>query len=79
MRRKRWWWVLDAGKFIGFIFFKCLFQAMNQRVIEECAAIAGLNRHLLLLWSRDFAMRPDRAFVGGYGFRFVDRRQPGEP
>lgn len=50
-----------------------LFQAMNARVIEECAAISGLTRNLLLLWSRDMALRPDRAFVGGFGFRFIDQ------
>lgn len=55
-----------------------LFQAMNQRVIDECAAISGLTRSLLLLWRRDVVMRPDRAFVGGYAFRFVDLRpEPG--
>ncbi|MEE4174978.1 MAG: ABC transporter substrate-binding protein [Xanthomonadales bacterium] len=56
-----------------------LFAAMNQRVIDECAAITGLTRSLLLLWNRDLVMRPDRAFVGGYAFRFVDRRPQPEP
>jgi len=26
---------------------------------------------LILLWSRDLAMLPDRSFVGGFFFRFV--------
>ncbi|MEM1410757.1 MAG: ABC transporter substrate-binding protein [Pseudomonadota bacterium] len=56
-----------------------LFQAMNQRVLDECAAISGLNRRLLLLWSRELAMQPDRAFVGGYFFRFIDRLTPEVP
>ena len=55
-----------------------LFQAMNQRVLDECAAISGLTRSLVLLWRREVVMRPDRAFVGGYAFRFVDLRpEPG--
>lgn len=53
-----------------------LFRAMNRRVIEECAAITGLNRNLLMLWSREVIMRPDRSFIGGYGFRFVDLAAP---
>jgi ABC-type transport system substrate-binding protein len=56
-----------------------LFQAMNQRVIDECAAISGLTRSLLLLWRREVVMRPDRAFVGGYAFRFVDLRPASDP
>lgn len=56
-----------------------LYHAMNRRVVEECAAISGLNRKLLLLWSRDLAMRPDRAFVGGYFFRFVDQASNDTP
>jgi ABC-type transport system substrate-binding protein len=56
-----------------------LFQAMNQRIIDECAAITGLTRSLLLLWRRDVIMRPDRAFVGGYAFRFVDLRPESDP
>lgn len=49
-----------------------LFRAMNQRVIDQCAAIAGLSRTLLFLWSRSAIMQPDRSFVGGYYLRFVD-------
>ena len=52
---------------------------MNQRVIDECAAISGLTRSLLLLWRREVVMRPDRAFVGGYAFRFVDLRPESGP
>lgn len=56
-----------------------LFRAMNRRVIDECAAITGLSRNLLLLWSREAIMLPDRAFVGGYAFRFVDLAPAGTP
>jgi len=56
-----------------------LFQAMNHRVIEKCAAITGLTRHILLAWNRNVAMRPDRGFVGGHMLRFVDMRAPEAP
>jgi ABC-type transport system substrate-binding protein len=49
-----------------------LFQQMNARVMDECAAITGLSRTLVMLWSRDVAMLPDRSFTGGYYLRFVD-------
>jgi len=49
-----------------------LFRAMNQRVMDECATVAGLSRTLLFLWSRSAIMQPDRSFVGGYYLRFVD-------
>lgn len=49
-----------------------LYRAMNQRVIDECATISGLSRTLLFLWSRERIMQPDRSFVGGFFFRFVD-------
>jgi len=50
-----------------------LFAAMNQRVIDSCVTISGLNRHLVMLWNRELLMRPDRAFLGGYFLRFVAR------
>lgn len=50
-----------------------LFRAMNQRVMAECASISGISRTLLLMWSRDAMMRPDRSnSLGGYYLRFVD-------
>lgn len=56
-----------------------LFEQMNQRVIDSCATISGLNRHLVMLWSREAAMRPDRGFLGGYFLRFVDMVPTAEP
>lgn len=56
-----------------------LFEQMNQIVIDECAAISGLNRHLALMWSQEAIMRPDRSFLGGYFVRFVDMVPPTEP
>jgi len=49
-----------------------LYRNMNRIVIDDCATISGISRRLILLWRRDLAMVPDRSFVGGYFFRFVD-------
>jgi ABC-type transport system substrate-binding protein len=49
-----------------------MYREMNQLVIDDCATISGLARTLLFLWDRDAVMLPDRSFVGGYFFRFVD-------
>jgi ABC-type transport system substrate-binding protein len=48
-----------------------LFAQMNQRVIDNCATISGLNRQLIMLWNKRAIMRPDRSFVGGYFLPFV--------
>ena len=48
-----------------------LFRKLNQIVMDECVTISGLSRRLVLLWSKRFAMLPDRDFVGGYFIRFV--------
>jgi ABC-type transport system substrate-binding protein len=53
-----------------------LYRSMNQMVIDDCASISGIARTLLFLWDRDAIMLPDRSFVGGYFFRFVDMHQP---
>jgi len=49
-----------------------LYRKMNQIVIDDCVAISGISRTLILLWDRNVAMLPDREFVGGFFFRFVD-------
>jgi ABC-type transport system substrate-binding protein len=49
-----------------------MYRNMNRIVIDDCATISGLSRKLILLWRRDHALLPDRSFVGGYFFRFVD-------
>lgn len=48
-----------------------MYNNMNRLVMEDCAAIAGISRTPILLWSRDVIMLPDRSFVGGGFFRFV--------
>ena len=49
-----------------------LYDQMNHIVIDDCVSITGISRTLVLLWNRQVAMLPDRGFVGGYFFRFVD-------
>jgi len=49
-----------------------IYHKMNNIVIDDCAAISGISRTLILLWDRKVTMLPDREFVGGYYFRFVD-------
>jgi ABC-type transport system substrate-binding protein len=53
-----------------------LYRKMNDIVVEDCVAISGISRTLVLLWDRKVAMLPDREFVGGYFFRFVDFKDP---
>lgn len=48
-----------------------IFHKMNHIVIDDCVAISGISRTLVMLWNRNVAMLPDREFVGGYFFRFV--------
>lgn len=49
-----------------------IYRAMNQLIIDDCATISGISRNLLFLWNRKVIMLPDRSFVGGFFFRFVD-------
>jgi ABC-type transport system substrate-binding protein len=49
-----------------------MFRNMNRLVIDDCVTISGISRRLILLWRREHALLPDRSFVGGYFFRFVD-------
>jgi ABC-type transport system substrate-binding protein len=48
-----------------------MYRNMNRIVIDDCATISGVSRKLILLWNRNFAMLPDRSFVGGFFVRFV--------
>jgi ABC-type transport system substrate-binding protein len=48
-----------------------IYRNMNRILIDDCATISGISRTLILVWSRGFAMLPDRSFVGGFFFRFV--------
>ena len=48
-----------------------MYHNLNRIVIDDCVTISGVSRKLLLLWSRELKMLPDRSFVGGFFFRFV--------
>ena len=49
-----------------------LYRNMNRIVQEDCVTISGISRNLILLWDRKLSMLPDRSFLGGFFFRFVD-------
>jgi len=49
-----------------------MYRNMNQLVIDDCTTISGISRTLILLWNKDLVMLPDRSFIGGFFFRFVD-------
>ena len=55
-----------------------MYRSMNRILLDDCATISGVARTLILLWNRDLTMLPDRSFVGGFYFRFVDT-QNGQP
>ncbi|HKJ18488.1 MAG TPA: ABC transporter substrate-binding protein [Xanthomonadales bacterium] len=48
-----------------------MYNNMNRLVMKDCAAIAGISRTLILMWNRKVTMVPDRSFIGGGFFRFV--------
>lgn len=48
-----------------------MYRKMNRIVIDDCVAISGISRTLVMMWNRNVVMLPDREFVGGYFFRFV--------
>jgi len=50
-----------------------MYRNMNRILQEDCATISGISRTLILVWNREYTMLPDRSFVGGFFFRFVDR------
>jgi len=54
-----------------------MYRNMNRIVQQECATISGIARTLILLWNRDLPMLPDRSFLGGFFFRFVDTGEAG--
>jgi len=49
-----------------------MYRNMNRIVQEDCATISGISRTLILLWDRNLVALPDRSFLGGFFFRFVD-------
>ena len=55
-----------------------MYRNMNQLIVDDCATISGISRTLILLWNRELTMLPDRSFVGGFFFRFVDVGNEGQ-
>ena len=49
-----------------------MYRSMNRILLDDCATISGVARTLILLWDRELTMLPDRSFVGGCYFSFVD-------
>lgn len=49
-----------------------IYREMNQMLMDDCVGITGISRTMLFLWNKNFIMKPDRSFVGGYFMRFVD-------
>lgn len=56
-----------------------MYRNMNRIVQEDCVTISGISRKLILLWDRGLSMLPDRSFLGGFFFRFVDAGHTDEP
>jgi len=55
-----------------------MYRNMNRIVLDDCATISGVSRRLILLWDKSKVMLPDRSFLGGFFFRFVDSVQHAE-
>ena len=49
-----------------------LYRQMNQMVIDDCVAMTGLSRAVIILWDKNAIVYPDRSFVGGFYFPYVD-------
>jgi ABC-type oligopeptide transport system substrate-binding subunit len=49
-----------------------LYRQMNRMVVDDCVAMTGLSRTIIIFWSKDVIAFPDRSFVGGFYFPYVD-------
>ncbi|NNF16379.1 MAG: hypothetical protein HKN70_06505 [Gammaproteobacteria bacterium] len=49
-----------------------LYRRMNRLVINDCATITGLSRAVIIFWDKRVIAYPDRSFVGGFYFPYVD-------
>ncbi len=49
-----------------------IYRRMNQMIIDDCVAIAGLSRTRIYLWHKNVIAMPDREIVSGFFLRFVD-------
>lgn len=53
-----------------------IYREMNKLLMDDCVSITGISRTMLFLWNKEFIMKPDRSFLGGYFIRFVDTAEP---
>ena len=49
-----------------------IYRRMNEMVIDDCVAIAGLSRKAIGLWHRNVVAYPQKSFIGGRFLQFVD-------
>jgi ABC-type transport system substrate-binding protein len=49
-----------------------LYRRMNQMIVDDCVAMTGLSRTIILMWHKDVIAFPDRNIVGGFWARYVD-------
>ncbi len=49
-----------------------LYQRMNRMVIDDCVSMTGLSRTTIILWDKNIVAYPDRSFVSGFYFPYVD-------
>lgn len=49
-----------------------IYRQMNKMVIDDCVAMTGLSRMQIILWDKRYVAYPDRAFVAGFYFPYVD-------
>lgn len=49
-----------------------LYQQMNRMIVDDCVAMTGLSRTIILLWHKNVIAFPDRNIVGGFWAKYVD-------
>lgn len=49
-----------------------LYRRLNRMIIDDCIAITGMSRTEVLMWDKRVTAFPDRSFVGGFYFPYVD-------
>ena len=49
-----------------------LYRQMNRMIVDDCVAMTGLSRTIILLWHKDVIAYPDRNIVGGFWTKYVD-------
>ena len=49
-----------------------LYRRLNRMIIDDCLAITGMSRTEVLMWDKRVIAYPDRSFVGGFHFPYID-------